>query len=299
MKSNKQRKAEIKARRAKRAQHLAERWHDPRWPPGTDTPGLVLADAVALAHNGIHHNELPRFYLDREFTCRDCGAEETWTAKQQKWWYEVIGARIESNAVRCRTCRAKRRETLQRSRAAPGADRIGEISRRLRQVADAEPNPETRALALQSMESKHWGLRILAINALGRWGSEDDVVRLRALIDERGWPGHAGATVVARALGPHLRHPHDDAWAIETCLAGHIPLWPWRAFLRGLAPQAVNAWSDAEMARNNADRLERWITLTHFARLQLTSAMAGFLAAHPNTRLRSCYADSHCWPQYD
>lgn len=29
------------------------------------------------------------YYLDRPFTCKDCGKPEVWSATQQKWWYET------------------------------------------------------------------------------------------------------------------------------------------------------------------------------------------------------------------
>lgn len=56
-----------------------------------------------------------RFYLDFEFTCRDCGKVETWTGRQQKWWYEVARGEMEQVAVRCRSCR--QREKRRRNEA--------------------------------------------------------------------------------------------------------------------------------------------------------------------------------------
>ena len=41
------------------------------------------------------------------FVCKDCGSHELWTAKQQKWWYEIAKGDIDSIAVRCRSCRKK------------------------------------------------------------------------------------------------------------------------------------------------------------------------------------------------
>jgi ribosomal protein L40E len=48
----------------------------------------------------------PEYYYDKEIICSDCGAKETWTAKQQKWWYEQAGANINAVAKRCSKCRA-------------------------------------------------------------------------------------------------------------------------------------------------------------------------------------------------
>src|SRR5215213_1137173 len=61
--------------------------------------------------------KIPEYYRDKEFTCRDCGAREVWTAKQQQLWYEEFGGEIESTAVRCRACRRNekaRRETARK-----------------------------------------------------------------------------------------------------------------------------------------------------------------------------------------
>jgi Probable zinc-ribbon domain len=49
------------------------------------------------------------FFEDIEFRCQDCGAEQVWTAADQKWWFEVAGGSLYSRAVRCAACRAARR----------------------------------------------------------------------------------------------------------------------------------------------------------------------------------------------
>ena len=102
-KSNKQRRAEIKGARRARAKQLADtrNVYSNKVPPDA-----VAADWAELEHNNTY-SQLPRFYLDKAFDCRDCGAQELWTAKQQKWWYEVAKGHIDSLAVRCRPCRKK------------------------------------------------------------------------------------------------------------------------------------------------------------------------------------------------
>ncbi len=50
---------------------------------------------------------IPDHYWDVSFTCKDCGKEELWTAKQQKRWQEEQGGEIEAIAIRCRDCRRK------------------------------------------------------------------------------------------------------------------------------------------------------------------------------------------------
>ena len=105
MKSNKQRRTEIKAHRldrAARAVALQQRQADARL---LRAEGMVAADTALLAAHNNTYGALPTFYVDKAFTCRDCGAQEVWTAKQQKWWYEVALGSIHSTAVRCRACR--------------------------------------------------------------------------------------------------------------------------------------------------------------------------------------------------
>lgn len=56
------------------------------------------------------------FYLDYEFTCKDCGKVEIWTGRQQKWWYEVARGEMEQVAVRCRGCRQKENRRKEEAR---------------------------------------------------------------------------------------------------------------------------------------------------------------------------------------
>lgn len=58
------------------------------------------------------------YYVDRGFTCRDCGKEEVWTASQQKWWYETAKGDVWTAAVRCPTCRRRERERKAAARRA-------------------------------------------------------------------------------------------------------------------------------------------------------------------------------------
>ena len=60
--------------------------------------------------------KIPDYYRDKEFTCRDCGAREVWTAKLQQLWYEECGGEIESTAVRCRACRRKEKARREAAR---------------------------------------------------------------------------------------------------------------------------------------------------------------------------------------
>jgi hypothetical protein len=109
MKSGKQRKEEIKAKRLVRLARYVE--------VGKNSPltairfGAVAADHTRLGpHNS--YDALPEFYMDCAFVCKDCGSHELWTAKQQKWWYEIAKGPFGSRAVRCKPCRA-----IERARA--------------------------------------------------------------------------------------------------------------------------------------------------------------------------------------
>jgi hypothetical protein len=107
VKSNKQRRVEILARRQKRAESSAVReLHDPRHvEPGSD---VVLCNASLLAAYNSYGS--PAFvargyYVDMPFECADCGRQEVWRATQQKWWYEIAKGNVESRATRCSACR--------------------------------------------------------------------------------------------------------------------------------------------------------------------------------------------------
>jgi predicted RNA-binding Zn-ribbon protein involved in translation (DUF1610 family) len=106
MKSGKQRRKEIKERRLKKAQVLVD--VDTTVVTDPLPEGAIEANVELLSENNNSYF-LPLFYIDRPFTCRDCGSKEIWTAKQQKWWYEVVLGDINSIAVRCRSCRRKLR----------------------------------------------------------------------------------------------------------------------------------------------------------------------------------------------
>ena len=115
-KSNKQRRAELKKARLSRAKKLQAKLKlDARGlqtgdlPIGEISPGIVLADPYQLDHNNTCAL-LPGYYADKAFTCRDCGVQQVWTAKQQKWWYEVAKGNLDTTAVRCRPCRKIERE---------------------------------------------------------------------------------------------------------------------------------------------------------------------------------------------
>lgn len=114
MKSGKQRGAELTAKRqakrmeAERAAELARR-----------TAGETV-DRAALAPDGSYSVPVyveRGYYVDVPFVCRECGAPQTWTASQQKWWYEVAKGGVWTTARLCRPCRQRelaRREEARR-----------------------------------------------------------------------------------------------------------------------------------------------------------------------------------------
>ena len=77
-----------------------------RYNPKTkrDRVGTAPADHSLLGYVNTY-GYLPYYYIDKPFICRDCGSSEIWTAKQQKWWYEIAKGYIHSTAVRCKKCR--------------------------------------------------------------------------------------------------------------------------------------------------------------------------------------------------
>src|SRR5262245_11509640 len=115
MKSGKQRRKEIVARRRKLAVKRNAKAVESRTIPHR----LVPVNETALApYNSYGAPDFVTrgYYLDRPFRCVDCGEEEVWTGTQQKWWYEVAKGFVYSSANRCRPCRRKRREQSAASR---------------------------------------------------------------------------------------------------------------------------------------------------------------------------------------
>lgn len=118
MKSNKQRRAELRAKKAKNAEKAIARMNAERkarldaLARKTASSGCVGVDRSQLAPDGSYSQ--PDFvkrgyYLDKPFVCQDCGEAQIWTAAQQKWWYEVAKGGVWTTATRCRACRLRER----------------------------------------------------------------------------------------------------------------------------------------------------------------------------------------------
>jgi hypothetical protein len=71
-------------------------------------PHAVLGDPSKQDFCSAHH--LPKyFYVDEEKICVQCGQPFTFTAHEQKFWYETLSFNFRSTAIRCQRCRRQRR----------------------------------------------------------------------------------------------------------------------------------------------------------------------------------------------
>jgi hypothetical protein len=108
MKSGRQRREEIKAKRERRSLKRHSPEAKPRSAPRP--PGNVPVNESALApYNsyGAPSFIMHGYYQDVPFHCQGCGKDEIWPATQQKWWYEVAKGYMYSTAKLCRPCRRK------------------------------------------------------------------------------------------------------------------------------------------------------------------------------------------------
>lgn len=62
------------------------------------------------------------FYVDLNFTCRDCGLMQTWFKEDQMWFYEETDATLEQTASRCRECRLREADRIAEARRTAGHD---------------------------------------------------------------------------------------------------------------------------------------------------------------------------------
>jgi hypothetical protein len=65
---------------------------------------------VERCRQSLRAQERPPYYRDRPFTCTDCKRTFTWTAEEQRFWYEQFHGSIYSEAARCRECRKQRKK---------------------------------------------------------------------------------------------------------------------------------------------------------------------------------------------
>lgn len=107
MKSGKQRRAELQAKRQERAAKADANLRASKMREGV----AVNVDNLAPYNSYGEPDFVERgYYVDKDFTCQGCGCEEVWSARQQKWWYEVAKGYVYSSAKLCRACRRRERE---------------------------------------------------------------------------------------------------------------------------------------------------------------------------------------------
>ncbi len=114
MKSGKQRRAELHAKKkARAAKSAVQRAAAVQAELERATARSVAVNRAALTpHNSYAEPDLVTrgFYADQPFKCVSCGKAEVWTPAQQKWWYEVAKRDVFTVARRCRACRRRERE---------------------------------------------------------------------------------------------------------------------------------------------------------------------------------------------
>jgi len=110
LKSGCVRRLEIKARRIEKAQQgqgaefaSLQKW-SARKATAQKPEGAIWADPSRMVSVSAYP-VLPLYYVDNAFTCARCGEKQLWTAKQQKWWYEIAQGELQSTAKHCRPCR--------------------------------------------------------------------------------------------------------------------------------------------------------------------------------------------------
>jgi hypothetical protein len=124
MKSGKQRRSELKAKKQSRQTKVIDRENAALEVErqailaAKIASGKTVIDITVLPANNNY--DIPDFvkrgyYLDRPFTCAGCNSPEIWKAAQQKWWYEEAKGDLWSIAKFCRTCR--RQEQSRRTEA--------------------------------------------------------------------------------------------------------------------------------------------------------------------------------------
>ena len=138
LKSNKQRRAELKARREKKAEAKRKaarrKVNLPAIARGVDVDRSQLAPDRSCGEPDFVTRG---YYVDIPFDCQACGVAEIWTGQQQKWWYEVAKGKVWTTARLCRSCRHAERARRDEARRV----HLEGLARKLGQV-DAEPQPE-------------------------------------------------------------------------------------------------------------------------------------------------------------
>ncbi len=82
--------------------------NDPKEMPATFFYGAIFIDYKTAMRANWKKQALtvaPRFwYIDADFLCSECRCEFTWTARQQKLWFEEYRLRVSALPHCCKTC---------------------------------------------------------------------------------------------------------------------------------------------------------------------------------------------------
>ncbi len=121
-KSGKMRRLEIKAMRIEKALQSQDvefaslqKWSE-RKAMAKKPAGAIWADPAHMVSVSAYP-VMPLYYADKAFTCARCGQNQLWTAKQQKWWYEIAQGELQSTAKHCRPCRHAMRAEKNKAKA--------------------------------------------------------------------------------------------------------------------------------------------------------------------------------------
>ena len=86
---------------------------DPRGMPShffSGAKAIDYASAKKANTSKQDHSVAPRhWYVDATFDCEDCGREFTWSAQEQRLWFERFRFFVDSEPRHCRSCRSRRR----------------------------------------------------------------------------------------------------------------------------------------------------------------------------------------------
>ena len=263
MKSQKQRRTEIRKLRMDRVARQQE--------AGQYDPPALSASPY-------------RRYADKLFTCRDCGMEQVWTAKQQFWWYAIQKNDANTSAVRCHPCR-KRQKTMQ---SHAGANQLKEEVTWLRQWDIPPHDVEAMKRIEDALESKFEGVRKVAVDVLAQWRRPTDKSRLKHMVEQT-YSSHTNPLryAASRALAPLLVHPQDDDWVLNRIAMGPYAAGPLIGFAASIDSASVNAYLAQERVRSDVERLCNLSETLVEAGHPLQASFLHQLALHPSRRLQA------------